>query len=118
MRRLNPTNSNRGSSSPALAMARKIRDSARWQRVRDDLRIRWPLCADPFKAHAIDPQATTSIHHIEPLEQHPELAFDPNNLAPACGACHARLNAMERKGQATRELFVQRPWDVQREYVP
>lgn len=66
-----------------------------------------PLCCDPFRAHPDDPQPNQNSHHIEPLTERPDLAFDFANLAPLCTACHARIERMERAGVETQRLFKQ-----------
>ena len=34
----------------------------------------------------------TNIHHIKPLEAHPELALDDDNLISLCAACHNKVH--------------------------
>jgi 5-methylcytosine-specific restriction endonuclease McrA len=31
-------------------------------------------------------------HHIKPLREHPELAYEPSNLMPLCHDCHERIH--------------------------
>ena len=47
-----------------------------------------------------------------PVERRPDLALAWDNLAPVCTACHARCNALERRGETTAHMFagfVRRP---------
>jgi 5-methylcytosine-specific restriction endonuclease McrA len=71
-------------------------------------RIRAPLCCDPLGNHADEPRPNANSHHIVPLIERPDLAYDLGNLAPLCTACHARVERMERAGASTRELFAAR----------
>lgn len=107
-----PTHAQRMQShSPAPARqttaAVRIRNSHRWQRFREWFRRRYPLCCDPFGHHAEDGviEATDHVHHIIGLEERSDLAFDDRNCAPLCTACHARVEAMERRGEPTVHLF-------------
>jgi len=76
--------------------------SAAWQRLRRAVlerdgyacRIQGPRCRGP----------ATTVHHIVPSSQAPELFREPSNLAAACGRCNygdgARIAA-----QNTRETI-------------
>lgn len=92
-----------------VSEARRFRSSRAWANARELARSRFPVCCDPFGAHAQDGvvEPTAHIHHIEPLERRPDLGCTPSNLAPLCVACHARVEAMERKGEATAYLFAE-----------
>jgi len=35
------------------------------------------------------------MHHIRPVEDYPELAFDPKNGVPLCGNCHTKVKGRE-----------------------
>ena len=91
-------------ADPALAQAKAIRDSRRWQLVRRQHKAFNPICCDPFKQHGIG-ALTEHSHHVIGLAIRPDLAFDLRNLAPLCEACHTRIEGMERAGQSTAELF-------------
>ena len=43
-------------------------------------------CADEGNIHA---------HHIMPVEDYPELAFEPTNGVPLCGNCHTEIRGNE-----------------------
>ena len=92
-------------NDPALAMAKKIRDSANWQKVRALHRQLQPLCCDPLRLHPGIPQPNQNSHHIIPLGEAPDLAYDLGNLGPTCTRCHQALEARERAGKSTRMLF-------------
>lgn len=88
----------------ALANAARIRNSARWRRFRDWFRRRNPLCCDPFADHGpLEP--TQQVHHVIGLTVQPALAFTESNCRPLCTRCHARIERMERNGDATQSLF-------------
>jgi len=36
-----------------------------------------------------------SAHHVRPVNEYPELVFDPRNGVPLCGNCHAEVNGNE-----------------------
>lgn len=36
------------------------------------------------------PVAATTAHHIHPIDQHPDLAYDLDNGQALCAACHNR----------------------------
>ena len=35
------------------------------------------------------------IHHVRPVNTHPELVFEPKNGVPLCGNCHAKVKGNE-----------------------
>lgn len=97
----------RRQADPALRLSKQIRNSARWQRFRQWFRQAHPLCCDPFKHHKRMGQvvAIEQVHHILGLTERPDLAFDEENCAPLCGACHAKVEGMARAGKPTAHLF-------------
>src|SRR5690554_2336937 len=44
--------------------------------------------------------AGTTVHHVKPLEDYPELALDINNLTSLCNTCHEQI---EKRRQRWRE---------------
>lgn len=95
----------RQNMSPEAEQARRVRDSIEWQRCRASFRSRNPLCCDPLNLHPNRRRPTEQVHHIEGLKHRPDLAFNTDNLAPLCEDCHQRIEAMERRGEATAHLF-------------
>ena len=79
--------------------------TARWQRYREWVLRRAPLCCNPISAHEHERPAT-QVHHIEGRHRRPDLAFALSNTAPLCTKCHAAISAEERQGKATAHLFV------------
>lgn len=86
-----------------LATAARIRSTSRWRVVRVHERRKWPLCCDPFASGCRQP--TAQINHIEGLASRPDLAYVESNHAPVCTACHAKVSAIERRGDDTASLF-------------
>lgn len=70
---------------------RRIYNSSRWQRVR----------AAKFKANPVceecDTALATSVHHKQPVDECPDLAFDPDNLMSVCEPCHTKLDRERRR---------------------
>ena len=85
----------------------RIRHSRRMSAFARRFRTAHPLCCDPFGEHEKDgvSRLTNQMHHVKPLEAHPELAFVEDNCRPLCTGCHARIEAMERRGLSTEALF-------------
>lgn len=92
-------------ATPTLRQAQRIRSGHLWQTVRRNFRIANPVCCDPFKEHIHGPEGTSDIHHVIPLIERPDLAYTDSNLRPLCRPCHNRVEAMERRGEATQHLF-------------
>lgn len=91
---------------PRYALAAKIRSTNDWRKAREYVIAQNPLCADPFKFHGdARPALSTTVHHIRPLIDRPDLAFVGENLVALCGPCHNRVEAMERSGKPTAHLF-------------
>jgi len=85
-------------------LQRRVRNSHQWQRVRNLYRQENPLCCDPLKLHS-GPEPVQSVHHVNPVLTHPNLAFAWTNLRSLCDACHSEIERLERSGQPTQHLF-------------
>ena len=82
-------------SDASLAEAKRIRSTARWQRVRLRKLRRHPLCE---RCELFDRvRVADQVHHVVGLREDPSLAFTPANLMSVCTACHAQMEAQERK---------------------
>lgn len=79
---------------PALALAAKIRSSALWRRLRRGKLARDPLCEDCAALGLLEP--ARQVHHLRPVAERPDLAFESANLRSLCTTCHARREAEER----------------------
>lgn len=84
--------------------ANKVRNSPRWKRLTVAIQARDPVCCDPMGHHPQIVTPTGTTHHLKPLETHPDLAFDPDNLVGLCASCHSSVEILERRGIETEEL--------------
>lgn len=86
-------------SDPVLSLAAKIRDSARWKRVRLIKITNNPLCEDPFGDHAkANTTATaTQVHHIKPAATNDNEAYELENLMSVCTRCHSKIESRVRR---------------------
>lgn len=84
---------------PALALAYKIRKSAKWLKIRKYTLASNPICADPFGDH--ERRGTTGnatqVHHIKGLRTHPELWNVLDNLQCLCTRCHSKIEQEVRR---------------------
>jgi 5-methylcytosine-specific restriction endonuclease McrA len=90
-------------ADPALALAKKIRSSGRWQKVRALKLRQQPLCEDQYGVYHRSGRVELAVEvdHIQALRDRPDLAYTLTNLRSQCRACHARKSAGERQ-QARR----------------
>ena len=79
--------------------ARRIRSSARWQKIRKTILSRRPICELCHKAISYE------VHHIKAVAAAPDLAFVSSNLAALCQRCHLKIEAAERRGIDTEEII-------------
>jgi 5-methylcytosine-specific restriction endonuclease McrA len=86
-------------SDPRLAEAARIRNSSDWQKTRAHFLAINPICG------ACLYRLASSVHHIEPLSERPDLAFDWENLASICDECKPKIDARERAGFETASYF-------------
>jgi len=85
-------------ADPSLLMAKKMRSTAQWQKVREIRLNRTPLCIDIYGIHARDkrPVPAVEVDHIVPITRAPSRAYDVNNTQALCRLCHARKTGQER----------------------
>ena len=75
-------------------------DSAKWKATRARVLKRdGYMCRECRKYGRM--REAKIVHHIEHLDEHPEKAFDMNNLVSLCMACHDK--AHPEKGTYERE---------------
>lgn len=81
----------------------RMRQSEEYRRWRDAVfrRDRWTCQMCGYKGHKI------VAHHIIPVSERPDLAFDPSNGITLCRSCHKRLHY--GVGEETRFKKGQRP---------
>lgn len=89
-----------------MVNARKLRSTARWQRLVKAYRQANPLCELCQRQGRVT--AMNEVHHIQQVATHPELALRWNNLAALCTKCHAKVSMCERRGGDAAALFATR----------
>ena len=68
-----------------------------WQKVREMKASRDPLCEECLK---LGPETPLDlVHHILPIETHPELRLVMENLMSLCKDCHAKIHSKEENKQ-------------------
>jgi 5-methylcytosine-specific restriction endonuclease McrA len=89
----------------------QIRATKRWQRVakfcrrRDGYRCTYGLHKGETIAGGRCPKTGPSlpVHHVQPVEQFPDLAFEPANCRTVCTAHNNQLDAERRRNEARPE---------------
>lgn len=72
---------------------RAIYKTARWERLRERILRRDPLCQIATLCGGTAP--STVVDHVIPVRQRPDLAWDEQNLQGACKRDHDRKTATE-----------------------
>jgi 5-methylcytosine-specific restriction endonuclease McrA len=71
-------------------------NAPRWRRVRASvLRRDGYLCRYCLRYGRRRP--ATTVHHIEHADEHPELAYNADNLISLCEACHNKMHPEKAK---------------------
>lgn len=70
--------------------SRHVTRTQRWRALRPLI-----LSRDKHRCHECGARGRLEIDHIKPVRTHPELAFDPANLAAKCPSCHTRKTRLE-----------------------
>jgi len=68
----------------------------RWQRVRELILARQPVCPDPFGLHPGRVVPAVEVDHIVPHRGRRELFWDATNLWALCRECHAEKTRREK----------------------
>jgi hypothetical protein len=68
----------------------------RWQKVRQLVLARQPICPDPFGLHAGRVVPAVEVDHIVPHRGRRELFWDAANLWALCRQCHAEKTRREK----------------------
>lgn len=84
------------------------RDSYRYRRWRSAVLFLNPyLCATcginnsgTWEDNVYDHQVVLEVHHIKPVSDYPELAFDPRNGQILCHDCHIRTHKGTKSGKS------------------
>lgn len=83
-----------------VGRASTVRSTNKWKRFSKDLRTRFPFCQYPGCM-----ELTDSVHHIHPLEQRPDLAFEPSNTIPLCNDHHEDVERLTNWGTIPHSKF-------------
>ena len=69
----------------------KFYKSSKWRKKRETILRRDNYLCQECKRYGKTTPAQT-VHHIYPLERHPELALVSANLVSLCNECHERMH--------------------------
>ena len=75
----------------------------KWLRKREYILRRDGYRCQECKRYGRITQAST-VHHIQHLEDHPELAYVNSNLESLCAACHAKAHPEKARELARRRV--------------
>ncbi len=81
-------------SEPARREAHRFYNSERWRATSAAYKREHPLCERCGAQGFVSRSEET--HHIKSHKEHPELAYDWDNLEALCKACHGKENAYGR----------------------
>jgi 5-methylcytosine-specific restriction endonuclease McrA len=73
--------------------SKHVTRTQRWRALRVQV-----LRRDGHKCRECGSRGRLEVHHVRPVREAPELAFDLANLAALCGPCHARVTRYEVRG--------------------
>ena len=92
--------------------AEQIRSTYRWQKKRNDVKERdHYLCVYCLAQGKINYE-DLEVHHIEPLEERPDLAYEDDNLITLCGQDHEDAEAGKIGRDELKELVKHPPQGV------
>ena len=79
--------------------------SAAWRKARAAALMRdHYICQDCLRAKArgemIRPRTATTVHHIRPIDQRPDLKLDMDNLISLCDPCHNKRHPEKGGGMS------------------
>jgi len=66
-----------------------------WERLRNWYLKQNPLCIDCQGAGIVRPAVV--VHHIEPVDERPDLRLDPQNFRSLCFSCHEIFHSRKKK---------------------
>lgn len=78
-------------ATPDLAKAERYRRSPAWARLRARVMRDHPICQSCGTCCA------SQVHHVVPIRQAYDRAFQQSNLMAVCSTCHAKLEREEKK---------------------
>lgn len=81
--------------------------STKWKNAREtSLRLAGYVCQE-CKRHGITNPNDLHVHHVNPIEERPDLMLDQRNLYVCCAGCHNQFedrntNQLTKKGEELR----------------
>ena len=75
----------------------------RWDQLSRDYRRDHPLCEHCKCSGYVEP--ARQVHHIKPIDTHPELMYELSNLMAVCIPCHRVLDDANRAGASKPAVF-------------
>lgn len=76
-------------------------NSVQWQRLRQTILTRTPLCVPCREQGRLRP--ATTVHHLKPHKGDWSLFLDDSNLQSVCSSCHSgEIQMEEKRGYHTR----------------
>ena len=84
--------------------AERIRSTYQWQRKREEVKERDRHLCVYCLAHGRLNYERLEAHHIIPLEERPDLAYEDDNLITLCGKDHESAEAGEIPREELQEL--------------
>lgn len=99
----------------------KIHQTARWKRISETHKEQYPICQRCDYLGTVSRVSTEKleVHHIIPIDQDKDKAFNDDNLLALCVPCHNVYTRMEEAGafrlsiadgQCVRDATVKRFW--------
>ena len=79
--------------------------SSAWRKCRETILTRDKYLCQPCLRKGMVTRATI-VHHIKPLADYPELAFDADNLESCCHECHEKHHPEHGFTQPKRQIIV------------
>lgn len=73
--------------------SRHVTRTPQWRALRVQV-----LRRDRHRCRECGARGRLEIHHVKPVREAPELAFDMGNLKALCRTCHARITRYEVRG--------------------
>lgn len=71
-------------------------ESARWKQTRESILRRDGYQCQECRRYGRMREAAV-VHHIKHADEHPELAYTPDNLVSLCDACHNKAHPEKAK---------------------
>jgi len=88
-------------------MSKRIYDTRTWRKFRAYILARDNfLCQRCLKKNILT--AGDTVHHWKPVEDYPELAYDPDNCITWCAPCHSSYERKSEKRKKAEMMMTKR----------